>query len=75
VGEGGAQVAQDLTGLSQMTTAEMSAAMSKFRNGEARVLVSTTATEEGIDVPACDFVVRFSQVGAASKNKSATACQ
>lgn len=62
VGEGGTHIAQELCGLSTMTTAQMRAAMANFRSGAVRVLVSTTASEEGIDVPACDFVVRFNGV-------------
>eukprot|EP00666_Eupelagonemidae_sp_cell4sb_P006622 gene6622-6748_t len=31
------------------------------REGRARVLVSTEATEEGIDVPECKHVIRFQE--------------
>eukprot|EP01041_Mallomonas_annulata_P010221 gene10221-21311_t len=36
--------------------------LQKFRTGRVPLLVSTTALEEGIDVPECSFIVRFDHV-------------
>ncbi|EFN54011.1 hypothetical protein CHLNCDRAFT_58365 [Chlorella variabilis] len=43
-----------------MTSKEQRAAMEAFRQPGCRLLVSTSAGEEGIDVPRCEFVVRYS---------------
>ncbi len=42
-----------------MTSKEQRAAMEAFRQPGCRLLVSTSAGEEGIDVPRCEFVVRY----------------
>ncbi len=41
------------------TLAMQASQLDAFRKGNVRVLVSTSVTEEGLDVPACRLVVRF----------------
>src|SRR5262249_13565598 len=38
---------------------EQIVAVSKFRKGEINCLVATSIAEEGLDIPACNLVVRF----------------
>ncbi len=45
-----------------MTQADQEDAMEKFRNGDCNILVATSVAEEGLDVPACNFVIRFQHV-------------
>ena len=45
-----------------MTEAKRSKALEQFRRSELRLLVCTNALEEGLDVPECAFVVRFTQI-------------
>jgi ERCC4-related helicase len=45
-----------------MTRAEQSASLSGFRGEECNLLVSTSVLEEGIDVPACNLVIRYQKV-------------
>jgi endoribonuclease Dicer len=33
--------------------------LDSFRSGLSPILISTSALEEGIDVPDCSFVIRF----------------
>ena len=42
-----------------MSAIEQEAAMEAFRSGGSNILVATSVAEEGIDVPACNFVIRF----------------
>ena len=54
----GATFLAPVSGQSSMTEKEREKNLGKFRSGDVRVLVSTAALEEGIDVPNCQFVVR-----------------
>jgi ERCC4-related helicase len=42
-----------------MTSKEQRSVMEQFRAPGRRLLVSTSAGEEGIDVPRCELVVRY----------------
>ena len=33
--------------------------MENFRSGKVRVLIATSAAEEGIDIPECNMVIRY----------------
>ncbi|KAL6100766.1 ifih1 [Pungitius sinensis] len=45
-----------------MTTAESRDVLNKFRNGEINLLIATTVAEEGLDIAACNFVIRYGLV-------------
>lgn len=45
-----------------MTAAEQKDVLSKFGNGEVNLLIATTVAEEGLDIPACNFVIRYGLV-------------
>ena len=45
-----------------MTQTEQEKVMESFREGECNVLVATSVAEEGLDVPACNLVIRFQHV-------------
>ncbi|KAK0547618.1 Dicer-like protein 1 [Tilletia horrida] len=47
------------TGAYGQTWKEQEQVLSKFRRGETQLLIATRVVEEGLDVPACNFVVRF----------------
>ena len=45
-----------------MSKSEQNRIMEAFRKGEYNLLVSTAVLHEGIDVPACNFVIRFQHI-------------
>lgn len=49
-----------VSGTESMKEEDRNLAFDSFRRGASRLLVCTTCAEEGVDVAACTFVVRFS---------------
>uniref|UniRef100_A0A672IMU5 RNA helicase n=1 Tax=Salarias fasciatus TaxID=181472 RepID=A0A672IMU5_SALFA len=45
-----------------MTSAEQKDVLKKFGNGDVNLLIATTVAEEGLDIPACNFVIRYGLV-------------
>lgn len=45
-----------------MTAAERNDVLNKFRDGKVNLLIATTVAEEGLDIPACNFVIRYGLV-------------
>ena len=45
-----------------MTQDEQEEVMECFRRGECNLLVATSVAEEGLDIPACNLVIRFQHV-------------
>ena len=58
---GSVATALPVSGTSSMTDQDREANIDAFRRGDVSVLVSTCALEEGLDVPDCQFVVRFDE--------------
>lgn len=42
--------------------AEQRDVLTKFHKGEINLLIATTVAEEGLDIPACNFVIRYGLV-------------
>lgn len=45
-----------------MTIVEQKEVMKRFHTGETNFLIATSVAEEGLDVPECNFVIRFQHV-------------
>ncbi|XP_032423774.1 interferon-induced helicase C domain-containing protein 1 isoform X1 [Xiphophorus hellerii] len=45
-----------------MTAAEQKDVLKRFKTGELNLLIATTVAEEGLDIKACNFVIRYGHV-------------
>uniref|UniRef100_A0A3B3ZSB4 RNA helicase n=1 Tax=Periophthalmus magnuspinnatus TaxID=409849 RepID=A0A3B3ZSB4_9GOBI len=52
----------DQSDVKPMTSAEQKDVLKKFGNGEINLLIATTVAEEGLDIAACNFVIRYGLV-------------
>jgi len=51
----------EVSGGSSMTDKDRNKALKDFKSGELKLLVTTAASEEGLDVADCEFVIRFNK--------------
>jgi hypothetical protein len=51
----------EVSGGSSMTDKDRNKALKGFKSGELKLLVTTAASEEGLDVADCEFVIRFNK--------------
>jgi len=55
----GSQLALHISGTSTMSQSVQRSHLEAFKEGRVSILVATQAMEEGIDVPTCNYVVRY----------------
>jgi hypothetical protein len=51
----------EVSGGSSMTDKDRNKALKDFKSGKIKLLVTTAASEEGLDVADCEFVIRFNK--------------
>ena len=49
--------------LASQTAAEQKKVIREFENGDVNLLIATTVAEEGLDIPACSYVIRLDMPG------------